>query len=165
VTDEVLRFLDDFRAAEAAAAEVLAAWIGVCPLDGLRGGLCTIAGRERTHADLLAERLWELGAPCAAALGEEVRVAALARFGSAAVPDEEKLALVLARYPDEAAAVRPIAAVLPRLADDPETHALLQLIAAGESASVAWLRAYRAGLTRRPGPDREARPAGVRRGL
>src|SRR6266516_2573164 len=53
----VIRFLDDLRAAEAASAEVLAAWIAVCALDGLRGGLRVIAEREAAHAELLAERL------------------------------------------------------------------------------------------------------------
>src|SRR5262249_42498283 len=66
------RFLDALRAAEAAGAEVLAAWIGVCELDGLRGGLRAIAEREAAHAELLAERLAELGLPCTAALAQSV---------------------------------------------------------------------------------------------
>ena len=59
--DWVIRFLDDLHAAEAASAEVLAAWIAVCALDGLRGGLRVIAEREAAHAELLAERLGEMG--------------------------------------------------------------------------------------------------------
>jgi hypothetical protein len=109
--DWVAGFLDDLRAAEAAAAEVLAAWITVCRLDGLRGGLRAIAEREAAHAELLAERLREMGAPCAAVLDERMRTAALARFGSERVPDEEKLASVLA-LPDDADATRPIATIV-----------------------------------------------------
>jgi hypothetical protein len=142
----VLAFLDDLRAAEAAAAEVLAAWIDVCPLDGLRGGLRAIAEREAVHAELLADRLRELGAPCAAVLAEGARTTALERFGSPTLPDEEKLALVLARYPDDGAAARPIVARLEQLGDDPETCELLRLIAAGETATLAWLRAYHVTL-------------------
>jgi len=93
----VVRFLDDLRAAEGAAAEVLGAWIAVCRLDGLRGALRAIAEREAAHAELLADRLREIGAPCDASLDERVRAGALARFGSRTVPDEEKLALVVAR--------------------------------------------------------------------
>lgn len=141
----LLRFMDDLRAAEAAGAAVLEAWIGVCARDALRGGLRTIAEREAGHAELLAERLRELGAPCAAVLPEPVRAAALRRFGSATVPDEDKVALVLSRYPDDEAAVR-IRDVLRMLDADGETRELLGLVADGESATVAWLRAYQASL-------------------
>jgi glycine cleavage system pyridoxal-binding protein P len=147
--DWIARFLDDLRAAETAAAEVLAAWIAVCRLDGLRGGLRAIAERESAHAELLAERLREMGAPCAAVLDEAVRSAALARFGSHTVPDEEKLAAVLARYPDDASATRQIAAMVAQLDHDLETREILRLVADGETATVAWLRAYHAGLARR----------------
>src|SRR5438034_702660 len=108
----VIHFLDALRAAEEAAAEVVAAWIGVCAHEGLRGGLRTIAERESAHAELLAERLMELGARCTAVLPEHLRDAALGRFGSPAVSDEDKLAHLLARYPDDAAATRAILGVV-----------------------------------------------------
>jgi hypothetical protein len=161
----VLRFLDDLRAAELAASEVVAAWIAVCALDGLRGGLRAIAEREGAHAALLAERLGELGGTCTARVAEPVRTAALARFGSPAVSDEEKLGLVVARYPDDAAATRPINRVLDELDDDPETFELLRLVADAEAATVAWLRAYHSGLrstpvrTRRSGSGTSGAPA------
>jgi len=144
----VVRFLDDLRAAEGAAAEVLGAWIAVCRLDGLRGALRAIAEREAAHAELLADRLREIGAPCDASLDERVRAGALARFGSRTVPDEEKLALVVARYPDEVSAMRPITAIVEQLDHDVETREILRLVAEGEGATFAWLRAYHAGLER-----------------
>ncbi len=144
----VIRFLDDLRAAEAASAEVLAAWIAVCALDGLRGGLRVIAEREAAHAELLAERLGEMGAAPSAALAEPVRAAAIERFGSAALPDEQKLATLLARYPEDTSATRPITDVLDHLDDDLETREILRLVAEGETATIAWLRAYHAGLVR-----------------
>jgi len=146
--DWVIRFLDDLRAAEAASAEVLAAWIAVCALDGLRGGLRVIAEREAAHAELLAERLGEMGVAPSAALAERVRAAALERFGSETLSDEQKLGLVLTRYPEDATATRPITDVLDRLHDDPETREILRLVAEGETATIAWLRAYHAGLAR-----------------
>ncbi|HYV57664.1 MAG TPA: ferritin-like domain-containing protein [Candidatus Nitrosopolaris sp.] len=152
-SESVLRFLDDLRAAEAAGAEVLAAWIAVCGLDGLRGGLRAIGEREAAHAELLEERLRELGGVCTAAVAETVRTAALACFGSPAMDDEEKLALFLARYPDDAAAAQPILAVCAELAGDPETQELLRLIAEGEVATVAWFRAYQGGLRPTTVPD------------
>ena len=146
--ERVLRFLDDLRAAEAAAAEVLVAWLAVCTLDGLRGGLRAIAEREAVHADLLAERLRELDAPRTATVAEPVQRAALARFGSAAVADEEKLGLLLARYPEDSAVTHPIAEILDDLDHDLETRELLALIADGEAATLGWFRAYHAGLAR-----------------
>ena len=144
----IVRFLDDLRAAESAGAEVLGAWIAVCRLDGLRGGLRAIAEREAAHAELLAERLREIGAPCAAEIATAVRDAALARFGSGDVPDEDKIAALLARYPDDDSATRPLRAVLEQLDHDLETREILRLVADGEAATMAWLRAYNAGLAR-----------------
>jgi hypothetical protein len=147
--DWIVRFLDALRAAEAAGAEVLAAWVAVCRLDGLRGGLRAIAEREAGHAELLAERLREMGAPCTASLDDEMRRGALARFGSETVSDEEKIGVVLARYPDDVSATQPITGFLERLDHDLETREILRLVAEGEGATVAWLRAYHAGLARR----------------
>ena len=142
----VLRFLDALRAAEAAGAAVVDAWVAVCPLPSLRGGLRTIAEREAGHSALLEERLRELGGTCDAAVPEAMRAAAVARFGSPEVSDEEKLGLVLARYPEEGTVRRPIAHVLELLDPDLETRELLRLVAEGEGATVAWLRAYHASL-------------------
>src|SRR5207249_11995572 len=81
----VLRFLDSLRAAEAAGAAVVDAWVAVCPLPSLRGGLRTIAEREAGHAALLEERLRELGGTCDAVVPDAVRGGAGGRFGAAAV--------------------------------------------------------------------------------
>jgi hypothetical protein len=148
----VLRFLDNLRAAESAARDVFAAWIAVCPLDGLRGGLSAIAEREAGHAALLADRVRELGGLCTAEVAEPVRTAALGRFGSPMISDEEKLGLVVARYPDDAAAAFPIARMLDELAEDPETHEILRLVADAEAATIAWLRAYHTALRPTPMP-------------
>ena len=145
----VTRFLDDLRAAEVAGAEVFAAWVAACRLEGLRGGLRAIAEREAAHAELLAERLQEMGEPCDAVVDDGIRRNALARFGSEVLSDEEKLRLVLRRYPDDESASRPITRILEQLDHDLETREILRLVADGEGATVAWLRAYEAGLARR----------------
>ena len=145
----VTRFLDDLRAAEAAGAEVFAAWVAACRLEGLRGGLRAIVEREAAHAELLAERLQEMGEPCDAVVDDGIRRDALARFGSEVLPDEDKLRLVLRRYPDDESVSRPITRILEQLDHDLETREILRLVADGEGATVAWLRAYEAGLARR----------------
>ena len=146
---DVAAFLDALRAAEAAGADVLNAWVGACRLDELRGGLRAIAEREAVHADLLASRLRELGVPCTAVVNELLRAGAVARFGSSELSDEEKLTLVLARYPDDGSVTRPIRRMMDSLDDDPETRELLRLVAEGESATIAWFRAYQRALGRR----------------
>ena len=64
-TDEsnVAAFLDALRAAESAGADVLNAWVGVCKLDQLRGGLRAMVARwpefgEHIFRTLLARRAW-----------------------------------------------------------------------------------------------------------
>jgi hypothetical protein len=145
-TGTLAHFLDDLRAAEAASARVFGAWVEVCALDGLRGGLRAITEREAAHAELLAARLVELGGACVAAVSERALTAALHRYGAPGVADEEKLRLVLARYPEDRTATRTLDAVVAGLEDDPETRELLRLVAQGEVASIGWLRAYRDGL-------------------
>lgn len=139
-------FCDALRAAEDASADVVEAWIAVCGADGLRGGLAAIAARERAHATLLAERLTELGGTPRACVAEPMLAAALARWGAADVGEEAKLDGLLARYPADEDVARPLGAVASVLAGDAETRELLRLVAAAESATLAWLRAYRAGL-------------------
>jgi hypothetical protein len=120
----------------------------------LRGGLAAIAGREATHARVLGERVRALGSVPSAILPDALRAAAIERFGARGVPDELKLGLLLARYPDDAAATAPIAAALGTLDDDPETRELLRLIADGEAATIAWLRGQHTALERRAGISR-----------
>jgi hypothetical protein len=153
----VVPLLDALRAAEAAADEVFGAWIAVCASPGLRGGLRTIAAREGVHARLLAERLRELGAAPTRTLSAGLRRAALECFGASGVSDVEKIARVLARYPDDASAALALDAVAAELREDLETRELLRLVAAGEVATIAWLRAYHAASE---GP---ARPLAVAR--
>jgi hypothetical protein len=146
---DVAAFLDALRAAESAGADVLNAWVGVCRLDELRGGLRAIAEREAVHASLLAGRLRELGVPCTAIVNELLRAGAVSRFGSGELSDDEKLSLILARYPDDHAVTRPITRMMESLDGDPETRELLRLVAEGEGLTIAWFRAYQRALGRR----------------
>jgi hypothetical protein len=143
----LLAFLDALRAAEAASAEVLDAWIAVCRLDGLRGGLRTIAAREATHARLLAESLTSFGAVSRAAVPDRVRAAALECFGDAETSDESKLGVFLERYARDGAVTEPIEAAMDEVPNDVETREFLRLIAAGETGTVAWLRAYERSMS------------------
>ena len=146
----LLGFLDAFRAAEAASAEVLGAWCRACTLPGLRGGLETLAEREATHAALVAERLAELGGSARSLVDDTVLRAACDCYGSPVVSDEEKLGRIARRYPDDEEATRAVQQMVATPAIDPETREMLKLIAAGEAASFSWLRAYRRALAEHP---------------
>jgi hypothetical protein len=147
---DLLAFLDAFRAAETASADVFGAWRDACSLPGLRGGLDTIAEREATHAILLKERLAELGGALRVTVDPIVVADAIERFGAPAESDEQKLGAVAARYPDDAAATTPVTRVLDALGNDGETQEMLRLIAAGEAATFAWLRSYHRAITAPP---------------
>ena len=149
-TSWVLGFLDAFRAAETASAEVIAAWRLVCNLPGLCGGLDTLAEREATHAALSAARLHELGGMMHARVPDAVIEAARNRFGSPAVSDEEKLALVARRYPEDGDVAHPLHAAMEAPGLDPETRAMLHLVASGEAATIGWLRSYHRAIGGRP---------------
>ena len=147
---DLLGFLDAFRAAETASADVFGAWRDACALPGLRGGLDTIAEREATHAALLQERLTELGGAMRVAVDPIAVADAMERFGAPAESDEQKLGAVAARYPDDAAATTPATRMVDALANDGETQEMLRLIAAGEAATFAWLRSYHRAITAPP---------------
>jgi hypothetical protein len=100
---DVLVFLDAFRAAETASADVFGAWRDACALPGLRGGLDTIAEREATHA-ACCRSADELGGAMRVTVDPIVVADAIERFGAPAESDEQKLGAVAARYPDDAAA-------------------------------------------------------------
>jgi hypothetical protein len=138
--------LDALAVAEAASAEVFDAWASVCRLDRLRGGLRALAAREATHAHLCVERLKALGGSQLATLSRACRDAAFAFYADGAVPDDDKLDVLFGRYPTDDDIAAPVAAMADDVPGDLETRELLRLVAAAESATLAWLRALRAGL-------------------
>jgi hypothetical protein len=140
---QALAGLDALRAAQAAAGEVVETWLGVCASARLRGALRTVAARERAHARVLTERLRELGGTPEVVLDHGVRAAALDRFGARGIIDADKIALVLQRYPEPNAVARTFDPLLAELRDDAETRTLVELVAGGEAATIAWLRAHR----------------------
>jgi len=137
----VVRFLDDFRAAERFGSEVLVLWVGVTQDPVVRGGLHTICGRERSHAALLAQRLEALGGACTAELSPQLMNAARERLASIEVSDVDKLRDFVVRYPDIEAGVKPIRDVIAQIDDDLETKAMLTTILEDEVATLRWMLA------------------------
>lgn len=134
--DEVLRFLDQFRAGEALGEASLGAWIAVCTTDCLRGGLRTVQMREGMHARLLEERIKELGGSPKAEIPEAIYSQVMADVGDAEKSDAVKLSEFVARFPDIDAALQPIHDLADRLDGDQETQSLLRTIAQDERATL-----------------------------
>lgn len=155
------RGLAAVAAAEAASARVFEAWCDACAGAGLRGGLRTIAAREGTHARLLAARLAELEAPGGEPETPADAAAVAARWASVEWSDAQKLDALLARHGSPEA----VAAPLVRIAHlaDAETRAMLLLVADGERATVAWLRAYQRAVSQRAPDEASASVLPLRR--
>lgn len=136
---EVIRFLDEYRANEALGAESLEAWVEVCEVPCLRGGLRTIQGREAMHAALLEARVEELGGQVTAETPKDLRKAVIKAAGSEKKSDYEKLSEFLAQFPDVDVALKPIYEMADRLEGDEETRSLLRTIAQDERATLEFL--------------------------
>lgn len=135
-TDEVVGFLDQFRAGEALGEASLGAWIAVSTTPCLRGGLRTVQMREGFHARLLAERIKELGGSPTFELPEAVQRAAMDGAASAEKSDAEKVKDFVSRFPDIDAALSPIHQMADRLDGDQETQFLLRTIAQDERSTL-----------------------------
>jgi hypothetical protein len=136
---EVIAFLDGFRAFEALGETSVGAWIARCTTDCLKGGLRSIQMREGAHAHLLEQRLKELGGTPSFEVPEAEQREKLGCLGSEKLSDLEKLQEVVAMYPSVDAVVAPIEAFAARLGDDLETRSLLQTIAQDERSSTSFL--------------------------
>ncbi len=137
--DEVIKFLDQFRAGEALGETSLGAWIEVSDTACLRGGLRTVQVREGMHARLLEQRIKELGGTPQAEVPEAIYNAAMEQAGSRDKSDAEKVKDFVARFADVDAALRPIYELADRLDDDQETQSLLRTIAQDERSTLEFL--------------------------
>ena len=133
---EVLTFLDSFRAGEALGEASLGAWLAVSDTACVRGGLRTAQQREGMHARLLEERLRELGAAARFEIPPEEREKAMKSSASTEKTDAQKLLEFVQRFPDIDAALKPIHDIADQLDDDPETQFLLRTIAQDERSTL-----------------------------
>jgi hypothetical protein len=138
--DEVISFLDQFRAGEALGEASLGAWIEVCTTPCLRGGLRTVQTREGSHARLLAQRIKELGGSPSHEVPDAIHETTMRDAGSTEKSDGEKLKAFVERFPDIDGALAPIHALADGLGDDQETAFLLRTIAQDERSSLEFFQ-------------------------
>ena len=135
--EEVIQLLDGFRAGEALGAASIGAWIDVCTTDCVRGALRTIREREAMHAQLLEQRLRELGAEPSIEIPAGDVEQAMKGLGSTEQSDAQKLLGFAQKYPDPDALLQPICDVADRLDHDQETQWLLRSILQDERSTLA----------------------------
>jgi hypothetical protein len=135
--EEIIGFLDQFRAGEALGAELFGGWAAATRDESLRGGLRVIQLREAGHSRLLEERLKELGGSPQFRYSEEVLPHEL--YVSRDRSDAEKLRAFLERVPPEKVLAE-LDRNVARLCADPETQALVGAIARDERATLELLQ-------------------------
>lgn len=131
--EEIVQFLDQFRAGEALGAEVFGAWAAATPDQALRGSLRVVQLREAGHSRLLEERLKELGGSPQFRYPDDALSYEL--YASREKSDAEKLSAFLALVPPERVLAELDRSVA-RLCADPETQALVCAIARDERATL-----------------------------
>lgn len=135
-SDMVLYLLDDYRCVEGFAARYLGAWKAVAQDPRVKGGLRTVCGREQLHADLLEERLRELGGTPQCEVPPE-RLADLQYYGASTVSDAEKLSKSAARLQNPEVILQFLTEAISQIEADRDTQALLNTILDDERASIA----------------------------
>ncbi len=138
-TEEVIRFLDQFRAGEALGETSLGAWIEVSTTPCVRGALRTIQMREGSHAQLLEQRIKELGGSPTAEVPQAIYDAVMEGSASTEKSDVQKLQEFVARFPDIDVALKPINDLADRLDHDQETQSLLRTIVQDERSTLEFL--------------------------
>jgi len=141
--------LDTYRAAELSGAETIRAWADRTVDAQLQGGLRVIAAREAGHAQLLERRVRELGREPIATVPDW-----LARYNRSlleeASSDEERLAAIVARFPNVDSATAQLNAHIEQIRDDTLTRELLRLIAQDEELTLRWIHEAHACRARHP---------------
>ena len=134
---ELIEFLDQFRAGEALGEASLGAWIAVSDTECVRGGLRTVQMREGMHARLLEQRIKELGGSPCFEIPEAIHDAVMASSADADKGDAQKVLEFAQQFPDIDQAL----AKIYQYADaaDEETQALLRTIAQDERSTLEFL--------------------------
>lgn len=137
--DLVLGILDEFRCAEDFAAEYLNRWVEVSDQECVKGGLRVVQQREAYHAQILEERLRELGGSPQCSVPAERREKELPFFASTDSNDIEKLQSIAAQLKDPVEILKPLTDAIGQIQDDQHSKELLGSLVDDELSSVKWL--------------------------
>ena len=135
----VLGILDEFRCAEDFAAEYLNRWVEVSDQECVKGGLRVVQQREAYHAQILEERLRELGGSPQCSVPAERREKELPFFASTDSNDIEKLQSIASQLKDPVEILKPLTDAIDQIQDDQHSKELLGSLVDDELSSVKWL--------------------------
>jgi hypothetical protein len=135
---EIVAFLDEYRAGESVGAKLFQVWVRTCKTDSLRGALRMMELRERSHADLLAQRIEELGGSPKPEVGS-MAADFLAYLGARDKSDSEKLREFMRLAPPDEV-IDGLNKQAARLSADPESQSLVRAIIDDERSTLCALR-------------------------
>lgn len=135
----VLGILDEFRCGEDFAAEYLNRWVEVSDQECVKGGLRVVQQREAYHAQILEERLRELGGSPQCTVPDERREKDMSFFASSDRNDVEKLQSIAAQLKDPVEILKPLTDAIDQIQDDQHSKELLGSLVDDEMSSVKWL--------------------------
>lgn len=135
----VLAVLDEFRCGEDFAAEYLNRWVEVSDQECVKGGLRVVQQREAYHAQILEERLRELGGSPQCTVPDERREKDMSFFASTDSNDLEKLQSLAAQLKDPVEILKPLTDAIDQIQDDQHSKELLGSLVDDEMSSVKWL--------------------------
>lgn len=135
----VLAVLDEFRCGEDFAAEYLNRWVEVSDQECVKGGLRVVQQREAYHAQILEERLRELGGSPQCTVPAERREKDMSFFASTDSNDLEKLQSIAAQLKDPVEILKPLTDAIDQIQDDQHSKELLGSLVDDEMSSVKWL--------------------------
>lgn len=135
----VLAVLDEFRCAEDFAAEYLNRWVEISDQECVKGGLRVVQHREAYHAQILEDRLRELGGSPQCTVPAERREKELPFFASTDSNDIEKLQSIASQLKDPAESLKPLTDAIDQIQDDQHSKELLGSLIDDEMSSVKWL--------------------------
>jgi Mn-containing catalase len=135
----VLAVLDEFRCAEDFAAEYLNRWVEISDQECVKGGLRVVQQREAYHAQILEDRLRELGGSPQCTVPAERREKELPFFASTDSNDIEKLQSIASQLKDPAESLKPLTDAIDQIQDDQHSKELLGSLIDDEMSSVKWL--------------------------
>lgn len=130
--DEIIAFFDGYRAAEATGAVLFQGWAASSKNEALRGALRVMELREHSHAQLLEQRVRELGGTPS----HQQDVAEFFAFlTSPTIGDAAKAQDFVSKAPPEQI-VSYFSVYADRMGADPESQSLLRAIIEDERATL-----------------------------
>ncbi len=135
----IMHFLDEYRCAENFASEYLGCWNEVSNEECVKGGLRVIQRREAYHAQLLEDRLRELGGNPQCTVPTEQRSKEMGVYAAKDKSDAEKLLYVANQITDLPKALSFITNAIDQIQEDQQTKELLRSLVQDEESSAKWL--------------------------